>query len=153
MNIKQIIKYYVDRLYSNEANKATWCDLEDAVLITPDSCTCYKIPGREVLVAPKRPKARSLRDLWAKWEKDAASESYRTANRQYILQERDLKRELVVYNDTVFVDKQKLRGFDRNAEIRIRGEREPVMVIEEDELVGVVFPVNPLRVKGADGDE
>lgn len=138
MKIKYILKSCIDELCS-EGSRLCFAETDDAVLLTPNAYVCYRIPKSEMPVDfPESRKALSLLRLWKSWHEALDSGSYRTATRAYRID--TPKGELTVYNENVCVAAKLLKGFDKNAEIRIRDPKEPVLVIEDDELVGVVFP-------------
>lgn len=138
MKIKYILKSCIDELCSKGA-RLRFAESDDAVLLTPDIYVCYRIPKSEIPVDfPKSRKSLSLPRLWKDWHEALDSGSYRTATRAYHID--TPKGELMVYNENVCVIAKLLKGFNKNAEIRIRDPKEPVLVIEDGELVGVVYP-------------
>lgn len=141
MKVKYILKSCIDVLCSKDSGKLCFAETEDAVLLTPDGTVCYRIPkGIAPVEVSKHRERPVLAGLWKEWQDALDSGSYRTATRSYRIDSPE--GELAVFNENVYVDARRLKGFDKNAEIRIRDPKEPVLVLENDEFVGVVYPVN-----------
>lgn len=139
MKTLNILKDMVTAACVPKGGNPVWSELDDFMLVTPDTYVCYRLRTQDVPVTFKSGSSDALKELWKK----ILDMNYVLAQKAYIVQEEtDGKLEKrIIFDEKVAVSERLAKNFDKHAEYYIAGSRDAVLVYECGEPVGFIMPV------------
>lgn len=123
-----------------EDRRLMWSELDDCVLMTPDSFVCYRLRAQDVPFVFKESRRSDVpKDLWKK----ILGMDYVLAQKIYVVQEEanDRLEKRVIFDEKVAVRERLTKNFDKHAEYYIAGSKDAVLVFEQEEPAGFIMPV------------
>lgn len=140
MKTLNILKDMVTAACAPKGRRMMWSELDDFILMTPDSFVCYRLRAQDVPIAFEESSRSDVpKDLWKK----LLGMDYVPAQKAYTVQEEVNGRleKRVVFDEKVAVRERLTKNFDKHAEYYIAGSTDAVLVFEQEEPVGFIMPV------------
>ena len=141
MKILQILKDCVAAAVKTDKLLFSKTDEDGYMLMSPDSLVLYRLPRANVPFTFDGKCSTVPEKIWESCERESG---YEEVTKRYIVEsEKKPRRNLLILNDRVAVDMKLLKNFELRPQMMI-GEKQfsPVRVYENEQMVGLVMPVN-----------